>query len=52
MLIKKIQTHLNQYNKGDNQQAPPTPKVDYIERVRIIPYDDGWPGSGKTVIDF
>ena len=41
-VIKKILTHLNIF-KEKKQRAPPMPKTDYTERVKIVPYDDGWP---------
>ena len=51
-VIQKILIHLNLYEERGNQWAPPMPKVDCTERVRLVPYDDGWPDSRETVIDF
>jgi len=31
------------YEENKNQRAPPLPKIDYTERVEIVPSDDGWP---------
>lgn len=45
-VIKKILTHLNPYEEQGNQRAPAMPKEVYIERVEVVPYDDGWPGFG------
>ena len=42
-VIKKILTHLNLFKEKKKQRAPPMPKTDYTERVKIVPYDDGWP---------
>ena len=51
-VIKKILTHLNLYEERGNQRAPPMPKVDNIKRVKIVPYDDGWPECDEPVFDF
>ncbi len=50
-VIKKILTNLNLYEKRGNQRAPPTPEVENIERVKIVPYDDGWPKYEDSVFD-
>ena len=42
-VIKKILTHLNLFKEKKKQRAPPMPETDYNERVKIVPYDDGWP---------
>jgi hypothetical protein len=51
-VIKKILSHLNLYEEDSNQRAPPTPEKGYIERVQIVPYDDGWPGYEETEVEF
>ena len=51
-VIKKILTHLNLYEESGNQRAPPMQKEEYTERVKIVPYDDGWPGYEETVAEF
>ena len=50
-VIKKILTHLNEYKERKNQRAPPTAIPEYIERVEIIPYDDGWPDYEDSVYE-
>jgi hypothetical protein len=42
-VLKKILKHLNEYNERMNQRVPPAALPEYIERVEIISYDDGWP---------
>ncbi len=42
-VIKKVLTHLKMYDERNNQKAPPMPKMVYTERVKIVPFDDGWP---------
>ena len=27
-------------------------QIDYTERVKIVPYDDGWPEYEEAVFDF
>ena len=51
-VIKKILTHLNLYEERGNQRAPPTRKVENIERIKIVPYDDGWPEYEELVFEF
>lgn len=54
----EILTHLNLYEERGNQRALPTPKVENIERVKIVPYDDArslsltWPEYEEQVYDF
>jgi len=42
-VIKRILTHLNDYKERMNQRVPPAALPEYIERVEMISYDDGWP---------
>ena len=35
--------HLSEYKERMNQRVPPAALPEYIERVEIIFYDDGWP---------
>ncbi len=51
-VIKKILTHLELYEERKNQRAPPMPQMEYTERVKIVPYDDGWPEHEEVVFDF
>ncbi len=51
-VIKKILTHLDLYEPKSNQRAPPMPEKDYTERVKIVPYDDGWPEYGEVAVEF
>ncbi len=51
-VIKKILTHLKLYDERKNQRAPPMPQMEYTERVKIVPYDDGWPEHEEVVFDF
>ena len=51
-VIKKILTHLELYDERKNQRAPPMPQMEYTERVKIVPYDDGWPEHEEVVFDF
>lgn len=51
-VIKKILKHLEMYDEGSNQRAPPIAQIDYAERVKIVPYDDGWPEYEEAVIEF
>ena len=44
-VIKKILIHLNVYEEGNNQHAPPLIKKEEVwPVVEIEPYDDGWSG--------
>ncbi len=47
----KILTHLNLYDERSNQRAPPMSKIDYTERVKIVPYNDGWPEYEEAVFE-
>ncbi len=49
---KKMLTHLDLYEPKSNQRAPPMPEKDYTERVKIVPYDDGWPESEEVAVEF
>ncbi len=40
------------YEEKKNQRAPPAAIPEYIERVEIIPFDDGWPEYEDPVYDF
>ncbi|MCP3890801.1 MAG: hypothetical protein GY702_18305 [Desulfobulbaceae bacterium] len=51
-VIKKILIHLNLYEERGNQRAPPTRRVGNIERIKVEPYDDGWPKYDEPVFDF
>lgn len=50
-VIKKILTHLKIFEEKKNQRAPPMAKIDYTERVEIVPYDDGWPEYEEAIFD-
>jgi len=50
-VIKKILTHLKIFEEKKNQRAPPMVQIDYTERVKIVPYDDGWPEYEEAVFD-
>lgn len=51
-MIKKILTHLNIFKDEKNQRVPPLPEKDYAERVKIVPFEDGWPEYEEVVFEF
>jgi hypothetical protein len=50
-MIDKAKFHLNLYKVENSQRAPPMPKEDSTERVKIVPYDDGWPGFEEKIME-
>ena len=44
-------TDLNLYEEKASQRAPPMAKKDYTERVEVVPYNVGWPGSEEKVLE-
>jgi len=53
-VIKKILKHLNMYDEESRARAPPIPEEENIERIKIVPYDDSWPGDieSAVIVDF
>ncbi len=51
-VIQKILTHLNIFEEKKNQRAPPAAPPDYTERVKIVPYDDGWQEYEEASVKF
>ncbi len=53
-VIKKILKHLNMYDEESRARAPPIPDGENIERIKIVPYNDGWPGDQEStvIVDF
>jgi hypothetical protein len=53
-VIKKILTHLGEYDEKKSQEvprqrAPPVATPAYVEPIEIVAYDDGWPGYDEPV---
>jgi hypothetical protein len=51
-VLQKDINHLKLYEDKGNLRAPPTPKVENIERIKIVPFDDGWLEYEEQVFDF
>ena len=53
-VINKILKHLNMYDEESRARAPPKPYEENIERIKTVPYDDGWPGDKEStvIVDF
>lgn len=43
-------THLNLYEGGGKQRAPPMPREDYTVRVEVVHCDDGWQVMRKRLV--
>ena len=53
-VTKKTLTHLILYEDRKNKRTPPIVTPEYSDRIKIVPYHDGWPGDKEStvIVDF
>jgi hypothetical protein len=52
LICPKCTAEMKIFEEKKTQRAPPKAQIDYTERVKIVPYDDGWPVYEEAVFDF